>query len=101
MKYTHNYSKLDKEEYTTIRRYSKGKVSDIVREVYPNGSHYARITCLQRLCLVNISTEFLCADTDRHTRIDATTLIQSFYRKPIDPYNERLYIYYLKKVINH
>ncbi|GAH65091.1 unnamed protein product, partial [marine sediment metagenome] len=37
MKYSKRYSKLFEKEYTTIRRYPKGKVGDVINETYPHG----------------------------------------------------------------
>ena len=97
MKYTHKYSKLDKKSYTTIRRYSKGKVGKGLIENYPGGQHGATIMKIERKPLVQISTEFLLADTDCENRQDAIDLIQSFYRTPINPYKDKLYIYYIRR----
>ena len=98
MKYSNNYSKLSLEEYTTIRRYSKGKVGKIVKEDYPDGWHFAKIINVERKPLIQITTEFLLADTDCKTRENAIELINSFYKKPIDETKEKLYIYHLKRV---
>lgn len=98
MHYSKDYSKLKKNEYATIRRYPKGKLEDVKRESYPSGSHFAKITNIERKPLVQISTPFLLEDTDCETREEAVDLIGSFYQKPINYYKERLYIYYLKKV---
>ena len=96
MKYSHNYSKLEKKEYTTIRRYSKGKEGEIIMEDYPNGNHFAKIMKVERRSLEQISTDFLMKDTDCKTRMEAIDLIQSFYKVPIDE-KEKLYIYYLRR----
>jgi len=96
LKYSHNYSKLDKQEYTTIRRYSKAQVGDIVREVYPKGNHFAKVKRVVRTTLREIPTKLLLEDTDKQTREEALLLIQSFYRKQIG-IDERLYLYYLDK----
>jgi len=98
MKYSSNYGKLYKPYYTTIRRYSKGKMGDFVKEIYPNGVHSAQILRVERKTLNEITTEFLLADTDCKTRKEAIRLIESFYKKPIDRQREKLYIYYLQKI---
>lgn len=98
MRYSLNYKKLYKDEYTTIRRYSKGKAGDTVREVYPNGKHDARIIMVQRKTINGMTEKFLQDDTDCATKQDAIDLLQSFYRKPIDHAKERLYVYYLKRI---
>lgn len=98
MKYSHNYSKLQKNEYTTIRRYPKGKIGKIVLEKYPSGYHYAEIIGIERKSCIQISTPFLLEDTDCLSRHEALDLIQSFYKKPIHYYKEKLYIYHLKKI---
>ena len=92
------YSKFKKNKYTTIRRYKKGNAGDIVLEQYPNGFHYARIKDVVRETLERLPTKFLLDDTDCKTRDDAYYFIQCFYKKPIDPYNEKLYIYFMEKI---
>ena len=98
MKYSENYSKLQNKYYTTIRRYSKGKLGDIVVEKYPLGTHKARIYQIDRATLDSIPLDFLQMDTDRITRQEIYLLFQSFYRKTIDFKNEFFYIYYLEKL---
>ncbi len=100
MKYSHQYSKLDKDEYTTIRRYAKGKVGDIVNETYPNGEHLATITKVERVALNYIPIYILQLDTDLEEREDIYELFQSFYKKPIDFENERFYKYTLEKLLS-
>ena len=99
MKYSHNYSKLDSIYYTTIRRYPKGKVGDVVLETYPKGQHYAEILSIERETLDMTAPQVLYADTDKSNRIDVYNLFQSFYKKTIDFVKERFYIYRMKKVI--
>ena len=99
MKYTHNYSKLQNEGYTTIRRYNKGyKVGDIITEIYPNGKHQAKIIKIERQTLDRLFICFLEEDTDLLFREDIYKLFQSFYKKPIDFENEKFYIYYLERI---
>jgi hypothetical protein len=98
MKYSHNYSKLDRFVYTTIRRYNKGKVGDIVLERYPKGKHYAKIFRIERLALDDITIQILIADTDLFGRDRIYELFQSFYSKPIDFTNERFYLYYMERL---
>ena len=97
MKYSHNYTKLGYHHYTTIRRYSKGKVGDIVLERYPKGQHKARIVDLERKSLDNIPSHIIEFDTDCNSREEAYQLFQSFYKKPIDFKNEKFYLYLLVK----
>jgi len=84
--------------YTTIRRYSKGKVGDITKEIYPAGSHLAKIIKIERRALDDIYFTELIFDTDCDTRGEAYRLFQSFYKKPIDFAKERFFIYYLRKI---
>lgn len=98
MKYSHNYSKLGGKGYTTIRRYNKGKLGDVVLEVYPKGFHYSEIIGIEREVLERISNSRIFADTDKSSRKEVYELFQSFYEKPIDFNKERFYIYYLKRI---
>jgi len=97
MKYSHNYSKLKKKYYTTIRRYPKGKVGDVVRETYPNGYHHAKIIQVGRMKISEITTQMLKEDADVNSRGEFLELINSFYSKPI--LNEtKVYVYHLVKL---
>lgn len=98
MKYSSDYSKLNRNNYSTIRRYSKGKVGDIVFETYPKGKHKARILSIERSALDNIPIQILIADTDLFSRKEIYDLFQSFYKKPIDFAKEKFYIYFLERV---
>ena len=98
MKYSHDYSKLKLDEYTTIRRYPKGKVGKLCREIYPGGQHDAKIMEVDRGTLVNIPLELLQKDTDLETPEEILKLFQSFYRKKIDVFTDKWYIYTMKKV---
>ena len=97
MKYSHKYSKLDKEEYTTIRRYSKGKAGQLVMETYPGGSHESFIYKVERKSFNEMSDDFLFNDTDCNNREDVIKLFNSFYKNPIKN-DEKLYVYYLKRM---
>ena len=98
MKYNKHYSKLNQLKYTTIRRYSKGKIGDVILETYPDGQHFAEIIKTERSTLEDLSDMFLYKDTDFNLRKNVYELIQSFYKKPIDFEKEKFYIYYLEKV---
>ena len=98
MKYSHNYAKLDVFNYTTIRRYPKGKVGDIVKETYPKGSHYSEIVGIERRALNEVYLTDLLFDTDCDTREEAYRLFQSFYKKIIDFDKDRFYVYFMEKV---
>lgn len=99
MKYSHNYPKLSMNEYTTIRRYPKGKIGDIVLEVYPAGKHFAKIVDRKRVVLANLDLGVLCADTYSHfNRTEVYALFQSFYKKRINFLREMFYMYYMEKV---
>lgn len=98
MHYSKKYSKLFNEEYTTIRRYPHGKVGKITPEDV-NGKllHFAKIMKIVRKPFIQIPTELLLKDTDCSYRKEAFDLLQSFYKKPINPYTEKLYIYHLRR----
>lgn len=100
MIYSKKYPKLLDNEYTTIRRYSHGKIGKIVAETFNNLFllHFAKIIKIERKPFIQISTELLIKDTNCNTRKEAFDLLQSFYKKPINPYNEKLYIYHMRKL---
>lgn len=99
MIYSKKYPKLLNKEYTTIRRYSHGKIGKITVETI-NGFllHFAKIIKIERKPFIQISTELLLKDTDCRTRKQAFDVLQSFYTKPINPYREKLYIYHLRRL---
>lgn len=98
MNYKHNYTKLDNNIYTTIRRRKNGNVGDIITEKCPKGSYRAKIIGLERNTLNNLSLEFLQRDTDLSNRTEIYRLFQSFYRNPIDFENEKFWIYTMEKI---
>lgn len=98
MKYSYRYPKLNLSEYTTIRRYGKGSLNEVVREIYPNGSHLAQIVKIERIALDDIDTLVLLNDTHTRNRENAYSLIQSFYKKPINFKKERFFLYHLKVI---
>ncbi len=100
MRYSKHYSKLDDDEYTTIRRYKKGKKVGQVEEEIINFRvvHRVMIKQIKRMTFNNIPTKLLLKDTDCKTREEAYNLIDAFYMKPIDKQKEKLFIFYMKKV---
>lgn len=99
MKYTHNYQKLNRDSYTTIRRYNNGyKMGDVITETYPGGEHEARINKIRRETVNNMSFQLLFLDTDYATREGAKRLYQSFYEKEIDFDKEKFFIFYMEKI---
>ncbi|KKK73560.1 hypothetical protein LCGC14_2892620 [marine sediment metagenome] len=100
MRYSKHYSKLDEDEYTTIRRYKKSRIVGKVEEEILNYRvlHRAMIKRIVALAFNFIATDLLLKDTDCQTRQEAFDLIQAFYKKPIDKSKEKLFIFYMKKV---
>ena len=98
MKYSHNYKKLEHDIYTTIRRYKKANVGDTIREDYPSGSHIAIVLAESRFSLNDLPLEVLLNDTDCKTFNQVFNLFQSFYKKPIDFYKDKFYVYVLGRV---
>lgn len=100
MRYSKYYSKLDDDEYTTIRRYKKGKKVGQVEEEIINFRvvHRAMIKQIKRMTFNNMPTKLVLKDTDCNTREEAFLLIDGFYMKPIDKQKEKLFIFYMKKV---
>lgn len=100
MKYSHNYAKLKVSNYTTIRRYKKANLHDIVVETFPSGCHKAQVVKIERKALDDIYLTELLFDTDCNSRKEAYRLFQSFYKKPIDFKKELFYIYHLSVIQN-
>ena len=99
MRYTHNYSKLDHIEYTTIRRYVHGfKKGQTVTERYPSGTHEALIIDMKKKTLDSLSIDFLREDTDLNTREEIYELFESFYDKPINFKKDKFVVFYLRRL---
>ena len=94
--FSHDYSKLHKKTFSTIRRRDKGfEPGDVVWIRGVNGwMGQARILLKHKKSLRELNTEFLLQDTDCTTRQEAIALLQSFYKKPL-LIDEKLTIYYL------
>ena len=97
MKYSHDYKKLNKDLYTTIRRYKKAKVGDTVLETYPSGKHLVFVVAESRFTLDELPLGLLQEDTDIEEWEAIFKLFQSFYKKPIDIFKDRFYLYVLSK----
>ena len=98
MKYSKKYTKLNRQRYTTIRRHPKGKRWAIVLETYPGGMHFAKIIDIRRRTFIQLSLKLLQKDTDCVTKQEAFDLFNSFYKKPINQFSEKLYIYTMQKL---
>ena len=98
MKYSYNYEKLEHDIYTTIRRYKKANIGDRIREYYPLGSHIAIVLAESRFSLNDLPLDVLLNDTDCETFNQVVKLFQSFYKKPIDIYKDKFYVYVLGRV---
>lgn len=99
MNYAKYYNKLDNIHYTTIREHRNGRViGDIEPEkVKRKVIHYAKILKIEEKRLNELSTDFLCKDTDEASRNDALRILQSFHKRDIMhiPY---WYIFYMEKL---
>ena len=99
MNYNKYYSKLDNIHYTAIREHRNGRViGDIEPEkVKRKVIHYVKILRIEEKRLNELSTDFLCKDTDGISRDDALRILQSFHKRDIMhiPY---WYIFYMEKL---
>ena len=98
MNYSHDYPKLKKKKYTTIRRHKKADKGDIVTETYPSGWHEAKVLSVQRNTLDALPLRLLQEDTGLKTRQEIYALFNTFYETPIDIYKDKMYIYYLERI---
>lgn len=100
--FSHQYPKLDYAVFPTIRRRDKyGTVGDTLTVVYsPNARRNeelgeASIIAKEKRSLTDMTTAFLCHDTNSDTFSGAVESINEFYRKPIEA-DEQLTLYWLK-----
>jgi len=93
MNFSHYYTKLNDRTFTTIRRRFRHKEGEIVDvSVKRHQQFKVEIKKVWRKTLGSLSTTLLCKDTDMPSRGEAIALIQSFYDKPIDVDNEKVYV---------
>jgi hypothetical protein len=97
IKFSKNFPKLDKDKFTTIRRYDKYKEGGLLKVRTPKTTFQAVISRKTKKPLGEIDTPFLLEDTNTQTREEALKLINSFYRKPLQD-QEVVTILYLTKI---
>lgn len=98
IKFSHDYRKLQDRLFTTIRRRDDyPEVGEEVQVRAPSSSFAAVILWKILITLEEIPTSLLCHDTDTETRENALKLLNSFYRKPIQPFENLTLILLLKK----
>lgn len=84
IKFTHDYPKLDDEKFTTIRRYGgRYKVGEVYEVKAPSQRFIAFLVSKEKKTLEEMSTAFLCYDTNTANREEAIKVLNSFYKKPI------------------
>jgi hypothetical protein len=96
IKFSKNFSKLDKNKFTTIRRYDKYEEGGLLKVKTPKTTFEVIVSKKIKKPLGEIDTPFLLKDTDTKTREEALKLINSFYKKPLQD-QEVLTILFLKK----
>ena len=96
IKFSHDYSKLNYHLFTTIRRYDRYTVGEILTAESPSKTFESRIILKIKMKLSDIPTHFLCFDTDTMNRDEAIETLDSFYNKTIHS-EERLTLLLLEK----
>lgn len=99
--FSNNWSKLNSEFFTTIRRRKKILPGETIKVMVKTTNTEFSVKCLlvDKVLLKDIPTVFLCYDTDTTTREEAIGVINSFYRNPILP-DDFVYCFLLKKERN-
>lgn len=97
IKFTHDYPKLQYDEFTTIRRRDRYVVDDVYDVKSPSRSFKAQLVAKKQTTLDEIPDNELLLDTDTKSRTEAYKLLNSFYKNKIDPVNEVLTVLYFKK----
>ena len=83
IKFSHNYTKLEKNTFPTIRRYDRYELSQHITVKTPTKEFPAIIIAKTKARLEQLSDNFLIRDTDTKNRAEAIKVLNSFYRKPI------------------
>lgn len=94
VKFSHDYPKLERECFTTIRRRDKGlKLGESYRVKSPSHDFRAVLTNKVKIRLTDIPDRILFFDTNTSSREEAYNLLNSFYKKQLDP-QEEVYLFY-------
>lgn len=96
LKFSKDYSKLEDRVFTTIRRYDRYKVGEIVSVKTPTKQFHVLILHKFKSKAKDLHKEFLCYDTDTDNLIEAINVLNSFYKKPINDF-EKMTILILEK----
>jgi hypothetical protein len=85
--FSHDYNKLKTDMFTTIRRYDKPyyQVGEDIEIKSPSEEFVATIILKIKLGINEIPDIFLMVDTEKPTIDKAHELLNSFYKKPIQP----------------
>lgn len=98
IKFTHDYPKLDKDCFTTIRRRDKGlKVGQSYPIKSPSKKFRAVLTNKVQVRLTDIPDNILFFDTNTTSREDAYNLLNSFYKNPLNPQEEVTLFYFYRE----
>lgn len=97
IKFSYDYSKLEENTFTTIRRYDRYDPSEHITVKTPTKTFPAIIIGKTKARLSQLSDSFLLRDTDTKNRADAIKVLNSFYRKPVTE-DEVLTILIIEKV---
>lgn len=83
--FSKNWSKLNQQMFTTLRKSKKAQEGEVVK-IYnrPNVVVFpARCLLVMKFPLAQLSTYLLCVDTDTRSRTAAIAEIQQFYSKQL------------------
>lgn len=108
MNYSHLYSKLKNELYTTIRKNKPAEIGDVVEEYYTGGReplllHKAQVIAIDRVKLSQLPTSVLIMDcfyegSNIRSRFDCYELFQSFQPTTVRFSTQTFHLILLKKV---
>lgn len=94
IKFSHEYPKLDRDCFTTIRKRDKGlKVGQTYKIKSPTKEFNAVLTNRVKVRLDQIPDKILFFDTNTTTREEAYNLLNSFYKDPLLP-SEKVMLFY-------
>lgn len=88
IKFSKDYPKLEDRVFTTIRRYDRYKIGELVAIRTPKKQFYATILHKFKAVMGDLHAKFLCYDTDTLNDTEAYDVFNSFYRNPVTPFDK-------------
>ena len=95
IKFSKHYSKLNDNQFTTIRKHKKDILDKTVKIRSPNTEFQAQCIKIEKTSIMMINFDLLKKDTDTETIIDGLRELRKHYHDLL--MNDTVYVYYFEK----